>query len=189
VKPKYLLPCSCGHQTPVEASQAGQQIRCECGAVLEVPTMRGIAQLDRAGPESLAAGAFPPGATKQASKAVGLAAKRSSSNWGPRQGVLLVGGVITGLALCLASYYYVSRPRIIDATILAPIETWQLWFDLNQGIDQRPPWEEMYLRGVANYHRWMILASTIAGIGVLIMAGALFAPRKRQKQRASGPAP
>jgi len=147
--------------------------------------MREISQLDRAGPDSLAAATHLPGATKQAQSA----AKRSSSNWGPRQGVLLVGGVITALGLGLATYYYLTRPQIINTARLSPIETWQLWFDLNQGIDQRPPWEEMYLRGVTNYRRWMVFVSSIAGIGLLMMAGALFAPRKRREQRAGGPVP
>lgn len=189
MKPKYLLPCACGHQTPVEVSQAGQEVRCPCGSVLEVPTMRGVTELDQATPESLAAGTHPPGTTEQTSEPGPSAARGSSSNWGPRQGVLLVGGVITALGLGLAIYYYLTRPQIIDTADLSPIKTWQLWFDLNQGIDQRPPWEEMYLRGVANYRRWMVVVSVIAGIGVLMMVGALFAPRKRQRRRADGTVP
>ncbi len=182
MKPKYLLPCSCGQQTPVEASQAGQTIRCQCGATLEVPTMRGLAQLDRAGPESQVPGPLPAGTRKGASKA-------PTSHWGPRQGALLVGALIAALGFGFATHFYVTRPRIIEAASLSPLETWQLWFDLKQGIDQRPPWEEMYLRGIASYERWMIVVLTIAGIGVVVMAAALFIPRKRQTRRPDGTVP
>lgn len=41
----YLLPCVCGEKTPVTASQAGQSVRCACGAQLEVPTLRGLRDL------------------------------------------------------------------------------------------------------------------------------------------------
>ncbi len=41
----FLLPCTCGRQTVVTPSQAGQAVRCECGAPLEVPTLRGLREL------------------------------------------------------------------------------------------------------------------------------------------------
>lgn len=42
---KYKLPCSCGQTIPVEVSQAGQTVRCSCGANVEVPAMRLIRSL------------------------------------------------------------------------------------------------------------------------------------------------
>jgi hypothetical protein len=50
---KYLLPCECGQAIAVDVSQAGQQITCECGKRLEVPTLRGVRELEPA-PESAA---------------------------------------------------------------------------------------------------------------------------------------
>lgn len=44
--PEYLLPCSCGEQTVVSTAQAGETIRCACGAELQVPTMRGLRELE-----------------------------------------------------------------------------------------------------------------------------------------------
>jgi hypothetical protein len=43
---KYLLPCECGKGIVIDASQAGQRIECSCGALLEVPTLRGVRELE-----------------------------------------------------------------------------------------------------------------------------------------------
>jgi hypothetical protein len=40
--PEYLLPCPCGRKTPVSTAQAGETIRCACGAEMQVPTLRGL---------------------------------------------------------------------------------------------------------------------------------------------------
>ena len=58
--PSYLLSCSCGHRTPVSTAEAGQSIRCVCGASLDVPTLRALRTLERA---DAAAGARSRGAT------------------------------------------------------------------------------------------------------------------------------
>jgi hypothetical protein len=46
----FLLPCACGQTTIVSPAQAGQSVRCVCGAQLEVPTLRGLRQLAPATP-------------------------------------------------------------------------------------------------------------------------------------------
>lgn len=47
--PDYLLPCTtCGNKTVVSTAQAGETIRCDCGADLQVPTMRGLSELEPA---------------------------------------------------------------------------------------------------------------------------------------------
>ena len=48
VSTKYLLPCSCGKSVPVETSQAGQEVVCECGLTLTVPSMLKIKKLQQA---------------------------------------------------------------------------------------------------------------------------------------------
>jgi hypothetical protein len=42
----YLLPCSCGEKLRVRTRQAGEEVVCQCGAVVRVPTMRGLKQLE-----------------------------------------------------------------------------------------------------------------------------------------------
>jgi hypothetical protein len=46
----HLLKCECGQTHVVSRSQAGQEINCECGATIRVPTLRGIAKLPPAQP-------------------------------------------------------------------------------------------------------------------------------------------
>ncbi|WP_254507188.1 hypothetical protein [Anatilimnocola floriformis] len=41
----YLVPCHCGQQVRVRPSQAGEQLTCQCGATVSVPTIRGLKQL------------------------------------------------------------------------------------------------------------------------------------------------
>ncbi|MBR4835183.1 MAG: hypothetical protein IKU86_12775 [Thermoguttaceae bacterium] len=44
--PRYQLSCtSCDRSYPIETSQAGQTIACECGATLKIPTMLKIKRL------------------------------------------------------------------------------------------------------------------------------------------------
>ncbi len=42
---KYLLPCSCGKTVPIEPSQAGGNVRCECGQTLKIPSLLQIKKL------------------------------------------------------------------------------------------------------------------------------------------------
>lgn len=41
----YLVSCNCGEQLRVRVSQAGEQLTCQCGATVSVPTIRGLKQL------------------------------------------------------------------------------------------------------------------------------------------------
>ncbi len=40
-----LLSCECGETHRVSRSQAGQEIKCDCGKILSVPTLRGLSDL------------------------------------------------------------------------------------------------------------------------------------------------
>ncbi|TWT85744.1 hypothetical protein Pla123a_05510 [Posidoniimonas polymericola] len=76
----HLLPCACGKSIPVEVSQAGDRVTCECGAQVEVPPLRQLRELpvqeDAAAPVT-----------------------RPKSDWAVHQGVLTAGMLI---ALTLA---------------------------------------------------------------------------------------
>lgn len=43
---QYLLPCTCGQTVRVGNAQAGGQVLCACGKSLDVPTLRGLRQLE-----------------------------------------------------------------------------------------------------------------------------------------------
>jgi len=42
----YLLPCPCGEKLRVRTRQAGEAVTCSCGAVHQVPTIRGLKKLE-----------------------------------------------------------------------------------------------------------------------------------------------
>lgn len=42
----YLLPCSCGEKIRVRTRHAGETVTCQCGTKLQVPTIRGLKQLE-----------------------------------------------------------------------------------------------------------------------------------------------
>ena len=191
MKAKYLLPCPCGRQIPVLASQAGQQLQCECGAALEVPSMRGLAELERVGPSPEAVPSAPARPTAPTSQTAQKEERRSTQRrapvWGTRQRLLLIGAVIATVGVGMGTYFYEFRPRLVDAELMGPVQSWKLWRDLSHGIDQRPPWESAYLQFLAGYHRWMIVAGAITGTGVIVMASSLLAPRSRRKRRGRRP--
>ena len=47
-----LLSCECGQVHRVSRSQAGQEIKCGCGKILPVPTLRGLSDLPLANTET-----------------------------------------------------------------------------------------------------------------------------------------
>jgi|GEM_PF-1571069 len=55
----YLVPCTCGEQLRVRASQAGEQLGCKCGAAVSVPTIRGLKQLPMVDDEVAGPAALP----------------------------------------------------------------------------------------------------------------------------------
>jgi len=69
---KYLLPCSCGKDVPIETAQAGGNVLCDCGLSLKVPTMLQIKKLPLAdGNQSqspAATGASPVSPAKASTK-------------------------------------------------------------------------------------------------------------------------
>lgn len=45
---KYLLPCECGREIPVETAQAGEETVCDCGKTLAVPRLLELKRLPSA---------------------------------------------------------------------------------------------------------------------------------------------
>jgi hypothetical protein len=120
----FLLPCGCGQRTPVSIAQAGQSIRCACGAQLEVPTLRGLKALPRAGEEQARTSRRP-----------------TWNNWHRVVFVLLVIA-LGSLAVCgyLATRLPspVAHPSLDDISASmsksSPAEIRQLYQDLSKGL-------------------------------------------------------
>jgi hypothetical protein len=167
VSAKYLLPCSsCGEKMSVEVPQAGQQIKCDCGADLEVPTMAGIKALQRANPS--------PGD------------QRPISRWEARHGVLLVGVVIIIAGVCITVDFHRGRPQMMKMEELNPFQTWMVWEFLKQGV-RRPSFEnnpsQMYQEALKTHKMWMAGCLSIVVLGFLVSVASALVPKRRLKRR------
>lgn len=158
---KYLLPCSCGREIPVDIAKAGQEVQCACGASLEVPTLQGLKALNRAPLQTP-----PPG----------------KAAWGLRQQLLLVGAVVTMIALLAAGYLFFNRPQMLDITAVSPLHAWHIWQDLRLGVRQSQAEYRIFDAMVANYWRWLGVVSVIGALGLLTMASSLLVPNKKKKR-------
>jgi len=162
VSTKYLLPCSCGEKIPVRSTQAGETVRCACGAELEVPTMQEVTLLQKAEPAPDAGHA------------------RSATSWGRREGWMLFGTILLIVSLGFAGYLQWSMPRFREVDTLTPLGTWVLWQELRLGANRDPsPVAKMFAERLAANRHWLKVNLVLAGVGVLITAGA-FAVHKRR---------
>lgn len=177
----YLLPCTCGKKIEVDSGQAGLNVRCACGAELSVPTMRGLAALERVEAAPRASAAAP------------------ASTWGPRQGLMFLGSAVLVAAALAAFYFWWRMPpapsldpqyqefnrAFIDEK--SPEELMEFWQECRAGIAQ-PMWEmqlDAYDQIVEVLMQWEMLIGGVAALGlVLIIIGLSIRP-KRALPRAS----
>lgn len=190
VKYKYVLPCDCGQEILVEATQSGQEVTCQCGKRLEVPTMRTLRTLKivkrpEAGPSA-------------------------SSTWGARQAVLMLGVLIALAGVAWAGYLLLqkrsvigrldaSRPKIVDIHELSPYQAWVVWQEeIRPGLHEAAPWEEAYQRGMRNWEEtrlryarltrwWLSTAGTLIGVGVVTVGISFLIPRPGARRKTPGP--
>jgi len=160
VSRKYLLPCPCGRKTPVEAPQAGQRVRCQCGAELDVPTMLGLAKLEELLDER-------PGSA------------RPKWAWGIREAILLLGGIVFLAGLAGVIWLWTTWPKSIDMLELPPFEAMGIWDEFQQGISAEPSLpERRYLAAKRWHFQWLVAAGAVAIIGALVIGSAfLVKPR------------
>ncbi len=101
---EYLLSCGCGRKIPVSRSQAGQELSCECGQRLQVPTLRGFADLPVASSETLSTS--PRSSIKDATEGQRQA-------WGGWRGtVMAIAVAIFALSALPCAYYIFLRSQI-----------------------------------------------------------------------------
>src|SRR4051812_34483923 len=124
---QYLLPCACGQQISVSAAQAGESLRCSCGAIVEVPTMRGLRDLERLEPKEPVPG----------------------DRWGDRQrlalGLLVAALVLWGAAGYLFAKIPASLPPF-DPNMPDPLsqnstaaQAFDVYHEMQRGLHATPP--------------------------------------------------
>lgn len=99
----YLLPCPCGQKNPVFRSQAGENLVCKsCGAVLPVPTLRGLQALET---------------IEQEEKFEEIRRDRKRSQWsGPRGIAVSILLALSVLFLIPTTYYGFWRSQMDTST-------------------------------------------------------------------------
>lgn len=92
---EHLLTCGCGRKIPVSRSQAGQELSCECGQRLQVPTLRGFADLPVVQTETL------------------LATRNERRAWGGWRGTIMAISVaLFAISVIPCAYYLFLRFQV-----------------------------------------------------------------------------
>jgi len=190
---QYLLGCDCGKKVRVEAAQAGQMVRCKCGEPLEVPTIRGLARLERIESKS---------------------ADEPRRGWKMRDGaaflgvVFIVAAVVAAITLHVVRYNQLSKARadlyplesIRHAVEEFPLgHTWEEWIRLRDGFQPVNYTPEMlreqedavraFIR--SRYDPWIYVCYGLVVLGIAGTAGAWFwmSPRPRSAALRPGEKP
>jgi hypothetical protein len=187
MKTSYLLPCTCGERYQVDSSESGLVMKCRCGASLQVPTLRGLAQLEKV--------------------VLDEPAPRQQS-WGGAQRGMAIGVVLVVVGLA-AGIYCTARPlprpqdvfepmqlvrlgifEDADARPSSPAEAMALWRLVeDQGLYAAPPKEvEKYQRARRVVVWWRAVAYTATGVGIVVL-GAFFLVDRRGRSRRTRPQP
>ncbi|MBI1901181.1 MAG: hypothetical protein HYS13_08740 [Planctomycetia bacterium] len=169
---KYLLPCKCGQRHEVDVSQSGLTIECSCGAGLEVPTLRGLQKLERAGAEG----------------------ERRRFAWGAREGTIVIGILITAAGLGLAIWFLLTPPKHPSEWVEVasqrmpsrPAELFRAYVVLKKnGFDDTiPPVVIAHERYAELYQVGTVIFFVIAGVGVLtiVLAFVAYGPSQRPRR-------
>ncbi len=126
---KYLLPCECGKNVLIDVSQAGQQIPCECGQLVEVPTLRGVRELERSDEP--------------------VVDSRASTEWDTTRGMLFAGSLLLFVIGGAVSYFgYEGLAITPNATHEVEREAFTAVIDDMTVVDGYEMWKEMKEHGL-----------------------------------------
>lgn len=181
---KYLLPCECGKTVPVATFQAGDDVRCSCGLSLHVPSIMGLKKLQ----------AVDDGSTPKVKRAPG---------WSPLQGVMFALGMLILVGSLLptaywAALHYQSIPFTkstdaeeskyfnVEVDKMKLLDSVKLWEEATkQGLgDQEVPMWLAISEATVKYRSNWILASSVAGVGLLLIIFSFFAAPKPKRRPA-----
>ncbi len=175
---RYLLPCDkCGEKTAIDASQAGRQIVCQCGASLVVPSFRAIRAL-----ETIRETPSPT---------------RRRRSWNPVRGATFAFGMVTivvGILLAAVAGFawYETDTTEWPGLDLSGAEA---EMDKLSATNVLEIWTEMREHGLGPYitpghivaqqwvdrYRWVLIVGLlIVAIGVALCAGPVIASRIRR---------
>jgi hypothetical protein len=167
---------------PVELSQAGQELRCACGATVVVPTFRQLRELPVAAAEPAQLAKVP-------------------RKWGARQGTIAASLIIAGLLLIgaaasrfaepiLPQFNPTARNQMVSGEIdkLAPAEAWKIWTENYRQLAYNgfvPMQHEMtqVIQQIIDQHRRIQFALAVLAVICGVIAFIVFAIPTRSMAR------
>ena len=176
---EHLLTCGCGRKIPVSRSQAGQELSCECGQRLQVPTLRGFAELPLAQSETLS---------------VTRSERRAWGGW--RGTILAISVAMFAISVLPCAYYLYIRSQIdtsygIEEEIAVGNKTYDAmpfeslvaeWSNFERsglGPKDKPPF--YYLKLLAHeYEILATIAGTVAALSAITALGLWVSAPKSQ---------
>lgn len=164
---RYLLPCKCGHKTPVGADRAGDRVACgRCGEMIDVPPLRKLSQLERA------------------TEAPSAASPLSAASWDWRKGLVLVGLLVAvvnfGLSIYLQTQWVEPPPTDAiqkDIENMTPHQTILLYEQIRGGVDLFQPFQSVADRHNAQIKAWTWITCILGAAGLLLAIGLFLLPR------------
>ena len=186
----YLLPCSCGKKITIQKSQAGQEVPCECGKTLQVPTLRGLSELELVQDSASASGQK----TKSQSE---------SRSWNPGRGIpAAITLFLSVLFLAIAGYYAYGRYQLItylraDYTVedqvrdgtakideLSPADLWQQYRGMRDLSLQHVEMPEFYIYYLMRIEYEKMLQYCLIGAAATFLIGMAIIYWPQGKNRA-----
>jgi hypothetical protein len=176
---KYRLPCErCGEKSVIDASLAGRQLVCGCGAALEVPSLREIRALEVASD---------------------VPDKPRPPSWNRSRGVVFaVGLVIAVLGLftaCAAGYGWFTAkvppppsPVLIEAELaavdaLSAPRAWDAWVDMRtNGLGTyMEPIQSLVEASLRRVFTVFVGGLVFLAAGIAAVAFSMLLPRKSRR--------
>jgi hypothetical protein len=175
VNARYMLPCSCGRNIPVELRQAGEIIKCECGTSVEVPTLGGIKNLQRVETD-----AEP---------------KKATDIWTTGHRLTFFGGLVILAGVVIGGWLFWTRPvdpyanftpeqMIQAAASRTPIQSLRLWQMLvSSGLEHHKRAAEIdYADNLLKFRVYWWILGIVFGIGVALVAAGIIVLKLKEKK-------
>lgn len=181
----HLLTCECGREITVTRKQAGQELACDCGQTLRVPTLRGFSELPVA----------PFAATETAQS--GLPADRASSVWSGWRGPAIAAASVVFLIAGFATARFLYHRYLVDPSYTAVEEiaagnqlfdeahpeelsiAWEDYQKLRLGPKDRPLF--YVIQKFAEEREFNAMLSGAVSLSAALVAGAIWLSARRKK--------
>ena len=156
---RYLLPCKCGENLQLDASEAGLTLTCVCGAQLEAPTLRGLSKLQK----------------------VVVLDPPAKEVWGSRQRGIVIGTLVALLGFAFGLYWTI-KPSVTPHEVggfreisddAPPAEALALWQQIQiEGLVRAPEqFAEKKYRRPRRLAWWWMIAGYLTGVAGLAVIG------------------